>query len=99
MTKQQIVEAVAAHTERGKADVEVVVEAILSEVGKALASGEKVDLRGFGNFTVKEKKARQGRNPKTGETLMIAAKNAVTFKPSKELLEKVGPPKVAQATL
>jgi len=44
-----------------------------------------VDLRGFGSFNVKDKKARQGRNPKTGETIQIAARRAATFKPSKEL--------------
>ena len=65
------------------------IEAFITEVSGALAKGEKVDLRGFGNFVSREKKARQGRNPKTGETIEIAARRAVAFKPSKELATKV----------
>ncbi len=65
------------------------IEALIAEVSGALAKGEKVDLRGFGNFVAREKKARQGRNPKTGETIEIAARKAVAFKPSKELATKV----------
>ncbi len=65
------------------------IEAFITEVSGALAKGEKVDLRGFGNFVAREKKARQGRNPKTGETIEIAARKAVAFKPSKELATKV----------
>lgn len=85
MTKQQIIDAVATATERPKAEVETVVDSVLGEIGKALRFGERVDLRGFGSFTVKDKKARQGRNPKTGETIQIAARRAAAFKPSKEL--------------
>jgi len=66
-----------------------VIEAFITEVSGALAKGEKVDLRGFGNFVAREKKARQGRNPKTGATIEIAARKAVAFKPSKELATKV----------
>lgn len=65
------------------------IEAFITEVSGALAKGEKVDLRGFGNFVAREKKARQGRNPKTGATIEIAARKAVAFKPSKELATKV----------
>ena len=54
-----------------------------------MQSGERVDLRGFGSFIVKDKKARQGRNPKTGETIQIAARKAATFKPSKELSDRL----------
>jgi nucleoid DNA-binding protein len=74
------------------------IEAFITEVSGALAKGEKVDLRGFGNFVAREKKARQGRNPKTGETIEIAARKAVAFKPSKELATKVnGEPAAAPA--
>ncbi len=62
---------------------------MLTHVSDALAKGEKVDLRGFGNFVMREKAARQGRNPKTGETIEISARKAVAFKPSKELAAKV----------
>ena len=89
MTKQQILEAVATATERPKAEIEHVVDSLLGEIGKALQSGERVDLRGFGSFTVKDKKARQGRNPKTGETIQIAARKAAAFKPSKELTDRL----------
>ena len=89
MTKQQIIDAVSTTTERPKAEVETVVDSLLTEIGKALRSGERVDLRGFGSFVVKDKKARQGRNPKTGETIQIAARRAATFKPSKELSDKL----------
>ena len=85
MTKQQLIDAVADASSRPRPEVEAVVESLLGEIGKALRSGERVDLRGFGSFVVKEKAARQGRNPKTGEPIQIAARRSATFKPSKEL--------------
>lgn len=89
MTKTQLIDAVANTSGHTKKDLEAVLDAILEQVGDTLAKGEKVDLRGFGNFVAREKKARQGRNPKTGETIEIAARKAVAFKPSKELAGKV----------
>ncbi len=89
MTKTQLIDAVSASAGHTKKDTETVIEALITEVSAALAKGEKVDLRGFGNFVAREKKARQGRNPKTGETIEIAARKAVAFKPSKELATKV----------
>ncbi len=89
MTKTQLIDAVSASAGHTKKDTETVIEALITEVSGALAKGEKVDLRGFGNFVAREKKARQGRNPKTGETIEIAARKAVAFKPSKELATKV----------
>jgi nucleoid DNA-binding protein len=85
MTKQQLIEAVANASQRSKTDVAAVLESSLDEITQALRSGDRVDLRGFGNFRVKQKKARQGRNPRTGEPVLIAARKAATFKPSKEL--------------
>ena len=93
MTKQQLVEAVSVKTGREKAEVENVLEAALWSIAEALSSNERVDLRGFGSFTVKDKKERQGRNPRTGETITIAAKRDVSFKPGKELTEKLILPK------
>ena len=87
MTKQQLIDAVANSSDRSKQEVETVVESVLTEIGKALRAGERVDLRGFGSFVVKDKAARQGRNPKTGETIQIAARKSATFKPSKELAD------------
>jgi DNA-binding protein HU-beta len=89
MTKQQIIDTVAIATQRPKAEVETTIDSLLGEIGKALRSGERVDLRGFGSFTVKDKKARQGRNPKTGETIQIAARKAAAFKPSKEVSDRL----------
>jgi len=89
MTKQQLIEKVAAKTELGKAEVEVAVDAVLDLIGETLRSNERVDLRGFGSFVVKDKKERQGRNPRTGETITIAAKRDASFRPGKELTEKL----------
>jgi DNA-binding protein HU-beta len=89
VTKTQLIDAVSASAGHTKKDTETVIEAFITEVSGALAKGEKVDLRGFGNFVAREKKARQGRNPKTGETIEIAARKAVAFKTSKELATKV----------
>jgi len=89
MTKQQLIEKVAAKTELAKAQVELAVDTVLETIGAALQSNERVDLRGFGSFVVKNKKERQGRNPRTGETITIAAKRDASFKPGKELTEKL----------
>ena len=89
MTKSDIVAAVAAATEQGKKGAEQAVDAVLTSISQALAKGDKVDLRGFGRFQVNQKKERQGRNPKTGETITIGAKRVAVFKSSKELSEHV----------
>jgi nucleoid DNA-binding protein len=89
MTKQQLIEKVAARTELKNSEVEVVVESVLVMIAEALRANERVDLRGFGSFVVKERKERQGRNPRTGETITIAAKRDAAFKPGKELTEKL----------
>jgi integration host factor subunit beta len=62
---------------------------LLGSIAEALQANQRVDLRGFGSFVVKERKARQGRNPQTGVTITIAAKRAATFKVGKELAEKL----------
>src|SRR3954470_24707858 len=85
MTKQQLVDTLAATSERNKKEIGEVVDSLLAEVTQALASGERVDLRGFGSFVPKETKARQGRNPQPGEPIQIAAKKTVSFKPAKDL--------------
>src|SRR5580692_13217129 len=89
MTKQLLIEAVATKTGYGKREVEAVVDSVLATIAETLQANERVDLRGFGSFVVKEKKARQGRNPRTGETIAIAAKRDAGFKPGKELTEKI----------
>src|SRR3954453_14508268 len=95
MTKQQLVEALAAGSERDKKDIANVVDSLLTAVTKALASGERVHLRGFGSFVPKETKARQGRNPQTGEPIQIAAKKTVGFKPAKDLGQSLATEPVA----
>jgi DNA-binding protein HU-beta len=87
MTKQQLIEAVAGRTDAKKSEVEAIAEAILKTIADSLASGERVDFRGFGSFEVKDTKARMGRNPGTGEAISIAATRKATFKPSKDLKE------------
>ena len=72
-------------TQGTKNETERLIDAVLATITEALAKGEKVDLRGFGSFQVSGKKERQGRNPRTGETITIAARNVAVFKPSKEL--------------
>ena len=89
MTKQQLIEKVAGKTELGKAQAEAAVDSVFEMIAEALRANERVDLRGFGSFTVKDKKERQGRNPRTGEPITIAAKRDASFKPGKELTEKL----------
>ena len=98
MTKQQLIEKVAAKTELGKAQVEAAVDSVFETIGETLRSNERVDLRGFGSFTVKERKERQGRNPRTGEAITIAAKRDASFKPGKELTEKLAHTETAPKT-
>jgi nucleoid DNA-binding protein len=87
MTKPQLIDVVSVKTGREKAEVEVVLESILSAIAEALHENQRVDLRGFGSFVAKEKKERQGRNPRTGETITIAARRNASFKAGKELSE------------
>jgi DNA-binding protein HU-beta len=89
MTKQQLIEQVAAKTELKKSEAEVAVDSVLALIAEALRANERVDFRGFGSFVVKERKERQGRNPRTGETITIAAKRDASFRPGKELTEKL----------
>ena len=84
-----MIEKVAAKTELGRSEVEVAVDSILDLITEKLRSNERVDLRGFGSFVVRDRKARQGRNPRTGETITIAAKRDASFRPGKELTEKL----------
>jgi nucleoid DNA-binding protein len=89
MTKQQLVDAVSEKTGQGKTAIEAVMDSILGTIADALSSNERVDVRGFGSFVVKDKKERQGRNPRTGETITIPAKRDVGFRPGKELSERM----------
>ena len=72
-------------------DVENIVAAILDEITDALAKGDRVELRGFGAFSVKHRKARKGRNPRTGESVEVEAKSVPFFKTGKELRQRLNP--------
>ena len=85
MTKTNLIDHVAEATKSTKKETEQLIDAVLASITEALLKGEKVDLRGFGSFQVSGKKERQGRNPRTGEAIKIAARNVAVFKPSKEL--------------
>ena len=80
MNKTELVEAIASSTELTKTDVDKVVTALVEVVTDALAKGDKVSLKGFGNFEVRTRSERTGRNPRTGETMTIAASKAPAFK-------------------
>ena len=98
MTKSELIEKVAAKTELGKNQAELALNAVLELIGETLQSQDRVDLRGFGSFVLKERKERQGRNPRTGETITIAAKRDASFRPAKELTEKLNHVETAPST-
>ena len=89
MNKGNLINKIANSTEITKAQAMEALNAVLDGIGEALDSGDKVTLVGFGTFSVSRRDARSGRNPQTGETIKIAAKNVVKFKPGKELTDKV----------
>ena len=90
MTKSELIAGLAADNPhlRG-ADVEVIVATIFDQITDALARGERVELRGFGAFTIKHREARTGRNPRTGEAVPVNEKSVPFFKAGKELRERV----------
>jgi len=91
MTKNQLIDAIhEKSTGLNKLQVAEVVDAVIEAMTMALAQGGKVEIRGFGSFTVKQRKARKARNPKTGELVEVPAKRVPHFKPGKELKTMVG---------
>ncbi len=89
MNKAELVNAIATEAKVTKVQARAALEAAVKAVNDALVKGDKVSLIGFGTFAVKEKPARQGRNPATKQTITIPAKKVVKFKPGAELAEKV----------
>ena len=89
MKKVELVEAVAEKAGLTKADATRAIDATFEAITEALANGDKITLVGFGTFSVSERAAREGRNPRTGETVSIAARNAVSFKAGSALKEAV----------
>ena len=89
MNKTELRDAVAAATDLSAAQADKALNAVLDSISSALASGDKVTLPGFGTFETRERSARQGRNPQTGETMEIAASTAPAFKPGAQLKQAV----------
>ena len=90
ITKSALIERIAESAPHlTKRDAEAVVNTLFDAMTAALKRGERIEIRGFGSFQVKERKARKGRNPKTGEAVQIAAKRTPFFKVGKSLKEQV----------
>ncbi|MDE0251008.1 MAG: HU family DNA-binding protein [Gammaproteobacteria bacterium] len=89
MNKSELVEVVSDAASLSKADGARAVDAVLSSIAAALNRGESVTLVGFGTFQVKQRNARTGHNPRTGETIQIAASKVPTFKAGKALRDAV----------
>ena len=89
MTKADLVEEISRVTELTRKDSEVIVDTLFESVIKALKTGDKLEVRGFGSFRVRQRNARVGRNPKTGEKVEVPAKRVPYFKPSKELKDLI----------
>jgi len=89
MNKTQLIDAMAADADISKAAAKKALESFLGSVGGALKGGGRVSLVGFGSWSVSKRAARDGRNPRTGATIKIAAKNVVKFKAGAELSSSV----------
>jgi integration host factor subunit beta len=89
MTKSQLITRLANTTKLSSKDAGVVVETVFGEIAASLERGQRVELRGFGSFGLKQRRARDGRNPKTGEAVKVEAKQVMFFKAGKELRERV----------
>ncbi len=98
MTKAELIEEVSRVVEMSRKDSEVIVETIFDSVVRALRTGEKIEIRGFGSFRTRQRQPRIGRNPKTGARVEVPAKRIPFFKPSKELKDLVNGPAGAEAT-
>ncbi|MCX8073841.1 MAG: HU family DNA-binding protein [Candidatus Binatia bacterium] len=89
MTKAELIESVASKVDLPRALAEKVVNVLFDDIVAALRQGEKVNISGFGTFAVSTRKARTGRNPKTGETIEIAASRSAKFKAGKQLRDSL----------
>lgn len=89
MNKTELVNTVATQAELTQADAKKAVDALIETISNTLAKEEKIQLVGFGTFEVRERAARTGRNPQTGEEIQIAASKVPAFKAGKELKEAV----------
>lgn len=89
MNKQAIIDAIALETNLKKVDIETVLHSLVSTMTEALLEDDKVIIKGLGTFESRQRNARSGRNPKTGEILEVEASKTVGFKPSATLKDKL----------
>ncbi len=90
MTKSELIEILARkQSQLAYKDVELAVKTILEHMAQTLANGERIEIRGFGSFSLHYRPPRMGRNPKTGEAVSLGSKHVPHFKPGKELRERV----------
>ncbi|HEX8701026.1 MAG TPA: integration host factor subunit beta [Myxococcaceae bacterium] len=97
MTKSQLIERIAQQAPHvSPRRIESIVNAIFEQMAESLRTGERIELRGFGCFTVKTRSARMGRNPKTGETVSVPRRVALSFAAGKELRQRINPTAAAE---
>lgn len=90
MTKSELIERIAARQDQLSAkDIELAVKLVLEYMSQALSSGERIEIRGFGSFSLHYRAPRVGRNPKTGESVQLEGKYVPHFKPGKEMRDRV----------
>jgi integration host factor subunit beta len=89
MTKAELVEEVSRVSDLTRRHSEVIVDAVFASIVDALQRGDKIELRGFGSFRLRRRESRTGRNPKTGQGVVVPAKQVPHFKPGKELRELI----------
>lgn len=90
MTKSELMEALARkQSQLAFKDIELAVKTVLEQMTQALATGNRIEIRGFGSFSLHFRPPRQGRNPKTGDPVSLSGKHVPHFKPGKEMRERV----------
>ncbi len=89
MTKSELIESFAERAKRPKKQAEEIVNSIIASLTQSILKEDRIEIRGFGSFSIKDYKPYRGRNPKTGETVQVKAKKSVHFKVGKELKERV----------
>jgi nucleoid DNA-binding protein len=99
MTKKELTLAIAANLGLPQTLVRDAVQDVFNEIIEALITNGRIELRNFGIFQVKERKARKARNPRTGETVEVPSKYVVTFKPGQEMEERIGKSKAVECAV
>jgi integration host factor subunit beta len=90
MTRSELIELIASQqSQLSTKDVELAVKLMIEHMAETLSSGERIEIRGFGSFSLHYREPRQGRNPKTGDSVDLEGKHVPHFKPGKELRERV----------